>query len=44
MDQLDVGEIVDKLNVPLEQIKRMAIEKPNMVAMLLKSWLLEDKR
>lgn len=41
---VDVGEIQEKLDVPLEQIKKMAAEKPNTVAMLLKSWMLEDNR
>ncbi len=40
----DVGAIADRLNVPLEQIKRMATDKPHIVGMLLKSWILEDRR
>lgn len=44
MPEIEVGSIVDRLNVPLEQIKKMAAEKPNVVSMLLKSWLLEDRR
>jgi flagellar M-ring protein FliF len=43
-DQVVVGEIQEKLDVPLEQIKLMAAERPNVVAMLLKSWMLEDLR
>lgn len=43
-DEVEVGSIVDRLNVPLEQIKKMSHEKPTVVAMLLKSWLLEDGR
>lgn len=40
----DVGEIQERLDVPLEQIKRMATDRPESVAMLLKSWLVEDRR
>lgn len=43
-DEVEVGSIVDRLNVPLEQIKKMSHEKPTVVAMLLKSWLMEDGR
>jgi flagellar M-ring protein FliF len=40
----EIGEIPDNVNVPLEQIKKMATERPEAVAMLIKSWLLEDRR
>lgn len=40
----DVGEIETRMNKPLEQIKRMAHDKPESVAMLIKSWLLEERR
>lgn len=43
-EPVEVGEISERLNVPLEQIKKMAAEKPHTVSMLLKGWLLEDKR
>lgn len=42
--QEDVGEIETRMNKPLEQIKRMAQDRPESVAMLLKSWLLEERR
>ncbi|HVL40369.1 MAG TPA: flagellar M-ring protein FliF C-terminal domain-containing protein [Fimbriimonadaceae bacterium] len=42
--EMDVGEIQSKLNVPLEQIKKMSDDRPEVVAMLIKSWLLEDRR
>ena len=42
--EMDVGEIQSRLNVPLEQIKKMSNERPEVVAMLIKSWLLEDRR
>lgn len=38
----DIPSIKSRINVPLEQIKRMAHEKPETVAMLIKSWLLEE--
>lgn len=40
----EIGEIPDNVNVPLEQIKKMSVERPEAVAMLIKSWLLEDRR
>jgi|CXWL01.1.fsa_nt_gi flagellar biosynthesis/type III secretory pathway M-ring protein FliF/YscJ len=39
-----IGRINEKVNVPLEQIKKMTKEKPEAVAMLLKSWLVEERR
>lgn len=38
----DIPSIKAKVNVPLEQIKRMAHERPETVAMLIKSWLIEE--
>ncbi|HWA82540.1 MAG TPA: flagellar basal-body MS-ring/collar protein FliF [Fimbriimonadaceae bacterium] len=38
----DIPSIKAKINVPLEQIKKMANEKPEMVAMLVKSWLIDE--
>jgi flagellar M-ring protein FliF len=38
----DIGSIAEKLNLPLEQIKRMSEDKAESVAMLIKTWLLED--
>lgn len=38
-----IGAIEEKVHVPLEQIRRMANERPHTVAMLLKSWLLEER-
>lgn len=43
-ENIRVGKIAQKLNLPLEQIKRLGTEKPETVAMLIKSWLLEEKR
>jgi len=41
-EALDIPSIGNKVNVPLEQIKKMSQEKPDVVAMLIKSWLLEE--
>lgn len=40
----EVGKIRQRLNLPLEQIKRLSNDKPETVAMLIKSWLLEEKK
>lgn len=42
VEQIDVPSIGNKINVPLEQIKKMSNEKPEVVAMLIRSWLLEE--
>lgn len=39
-----IGRINEKVNVPLEQLKKMTRERPEAVAMLLKSWLVEERR
>ena len=41
-ESVDVRAIKAKINVPLEQIKKMAKKRPEIVAMLLKSWLMEE--
>jgi len=38
----DIPSIKNKVNVPLEQIKKMASERPETVAMMIKSWLIEE--
>lgn len=43
-DDIYVGRISEKVNVPLEQLKKMATNKPEAIAMLLKSWLIEERR
>ncbi|HZH98345.1 MAG TPA: flagellar M-ring protein FliF C-terminal domain-containing protein, partial [Fimbriimonadaceae bacterium] len=40
----EIGEIAEKVNKPLEQIKKMSTEKPENVALLIKSWMLEERR
>lgn len=37
-----VGQIRERIDVPLEQIRRLSKEKPEMVALLLKTWIMED--
>ncbi len=39
-----IATISEKVNIPLEQIKKMAVDKPQAVAMLIKSWLLDDRK
>lgn len=43
-EAIRVGRISEKVNVPLEQLKKMANQKPEAIAMLLKSWLVEERR
>ncbi len=43
-DYDDVASIEERQNLPLEQLKRMANERPESVAMLIKSWMLEERR
>jgi flagellar M-ring protein FliF len=43
-ERIRVGRISEKVNVPLEQIKKMANDKPESIAMLLKSWMVEERR
>lgn len=40
----DLEDIPSKVNRPLEQIKKMTADRPEVVAMLIKSWLLEERR
>lgn len=40
---IDVGHIQTKVNVPLEQIKKMSDKRPEAVAMLIKGWLMEER-
>lgn len=39
-----VDAIAAKVNIPLEQLKKMALDRPDTVAMLLKSWMLDERR
>ena len=40
----DVGDIEERMNRPLEQLKRMAADRPDSVGLLIKSWMLEERR
>jgi flagellar biosynthesis/type III secretory pathway M-ring protein FliF/YscJ len=42
-ETIRIAKIPDHINIPLEQIKNLAIERPDTVAMLLKSWFLAEK-
>jgi flagellar M-ring protein FliF len=42
LDLENIQPIPDKVDVPLEQVKKMAAEKPESVALLIKTWLAED--
>jgi flagellar biosynthesis/type III secretory pathway M-ring protein FliF/YscJ len=41
---LCIDDIPDKVNIPLEQIKKMSIQKPDAVANLIKTWILEERK
>jgi flagellar biosynthesis/type III secretory pathway M-ring protein FliF/YscJ len=40
----EIMAIQEKLNLPLEQLKKMSDDKAENVAMLIKTWLLEDHK
>lgn len=42
-ESVDVQDIRRRVDVPLEQIKKLAKRRPETVAMLLKGWLLEER-
>ena len=42
-DYQPVGSIKKKVDVPLEQIKKMSKKNPEAVAMLLKGWIMEER-
>lgn len=41
-EDIEVAGIKRKVHIPLEQIKKMADERPEMVATLIKSWMVMD--
>ncbi|MBX3115504.1 MAG: hypothetical protein KF836_13135 [Fimbriimonadaceae bacterium] len=43
-EDLDVESIKKRVDVPLEQIRKMSRRNPEAVAMLLKSWMMEEAR
>ncbi|MBS1718832.1 MAG: flagellar M-ring protein FliF [Armatimonadetes bacterium] len=40
----DIPSIAKRVNLPLEQIRKMGEDRPEVVAALVKSWLLEDRK
>lgn len=42
-DTVDVESIRQRIDLPLEQIRKMARQRPKAVALLLKSWILEER-
>ncbi len=43
-EPVNIDPLREKVDVPLEQIKAMASKKPEAVAMLLKGWMMEERR
>ncbi|MBL8087812.1 MAG: flagellar M-ring protein FliF [Chthonomonas sp.] len=43
-ETIRIAKIPDHINVPLEQLKQLSTERPETVAMLLKTWLLNEGR
>ncbi|MCW5936216.1 MAG: flagellar M-ring protein FliF [Fimbriimonadaceae bacterium] len=43
-DSVDVEAIRARIDVPLEQIKKMARQKPQAIALLIKGWLMEERK
>ncbi len=39
-----IAELKERVNLPLEQLKKMATNRPDSVALLIKSWMLEEAR
>jgi flagellar M-ring protein FliF len=44
LDDPDIESIERKIDVPLEQIRKMARNNPEAVSMLLKSWMMEEAK
>ncbi|MCG9894922.1 MAG: hypothetical protein MH204_05560 [Fimbriimonadaceae bacterium] len=42
-DQVEIGGIAEKVDVPLEQIRKLARDKPETVAMMLKTWMTTER-
>jgi flagellar M-ring protein FliF len=43
-DPLEIEDIKNRIHMPLEQLKKMAVERPALVAQLIKSMLLEERK
>ncbi len=41
---IEVEDIKNRVHIPLEQLKKMAVERPALVAMLIKSMILEERK
>lgn len=41
---LEIGAIPEKVHVPLEQLRHLSATKPQAVADLLKTWILDDRK
>ncbi len=41
-DDVSIDSLKTKVDVPLEQIRKMARKNPEVVATLLKSWMMEE--
>lgn len=43
-ERIRITKIKERTSIPLEQIRQMSMERPEAVAMLVKSWLMDEKR
>ena len=43
-ERIRITKIKERTSIPLEQIRQMSLERPEAVAMLVKTWLMEEKR
>jgi flagellar biosynthesis/type III secretory pathway M-ring protein FliF/YscJ len=43
-EDVALEDIHEKVDVPLEQIKKLSKQRPETVAMLLKGWMMDDRR
>ncbi len=43
-ERIRISKIKERTSIPLEQIRQMSVERPEAVAMLVKSWLMDEKK
>ena len=43
-ERIRISKIKERTSIPLEQIRQMSAERPEAVAMLVKSWLMDEKK
>lgn len=43
-ERIRITKIKERTSIPLEQIRQMSVERPEAIAMLVKSWLMDEKR